>query len=59
MSYKIHGVQWVQIKSLFRRSPIGNLNELSLSVLNKVMPSVAVEKIPERIITLRVTIHFV
>ena len=59
MSYKIHGVQWVKIKSLFRRSPIGNLNELSLSVLNKVTLSVAVEKIPERIVTLHVTIHFV
>lgn len=55
MSYKVPSVQWVNIKSLFRRSLIRNLKEPFLSVLNKVTLSDTGEKILERITAFHIT----
>lgn len=58
MSCRVHSVRWEKIRSLFRRSLIGNLTELSLSILNKVALSTTMEEISERLIPLHVTAHF-
>lgn len=51
-------VRWVRIRSLFR-SLVGNLTELSLSILDKVALSTTIEDMSERLIPLHVTAHFV
>ena len=53
MSCRVHSVRWEKIRSL-----IGNLTELSLSILNKVALSTTMEEISERLIPLHVTAHF-